>query len=483
MIALLLLLATAHAERPLTARECLEAAVQHSPSLVQARLSESEAEASLLGARGTFDPSLAVEGTWSRSNYQGFFQGFPFESESRSWSGGANLQGSLATGTSYGLKWDLSHERSRYITDFGAGDAETSLEPYRSNLQLTVTQQLLKGHRLAYNLQHITNAQDSLDQAALTAERTRQQTLADTASAYWSWAYQVELRRIAEDAVAVAEEGLRVGRLKLDAGELAPLEVTRLEAARIQARSQAMEAEQAERQAADALLLLMGESPGQDILPATEPGEVPVMSLDADAAVEVALAQNLDLALARARADSARSAYSLATHALLPSLAVTGAAGVGAQNMETAPGAVGDLFGEDGYPSYSASGNLSLPIGNRAARGDRKRTLHALHGAELEAEATERSVQSQVAVQVRTLAASREKVDLADANLRLAEQTLRAEEALADAGRKILKDLLDARQSLASARAEAARARTEYRLAQAELLRLQGQLDVEAAAP
>ena len=88
----------------------------------------------------------------------------------------------------------------------------------------------------------------------------------------------------------------------------------------------------------------------------------------------------------------------------------------------------------------------------------------------------ERSIRSQVEQQVRALSTARRSVELADANHRLAEETLRAEEALAEVGRAIQKDVLEARTEVARTRAEAAKARTDYRLAQTELLRLQGQL-------
>lgn len=475
----LLLPELARAERPLTYEEAMAAAVQANPSLTEARLSRDQAEASLLGSRGIFDPSFKANGSWANRDYRGFFQGFPFESETRSWDLGAELSGTAPTGTTYGLTWGLDHERSRYITDFGTGDAETTLEPYVTNLQATVSQQLLKGHRLSYNMQNITKAADGLDQARLSVEQVQQSTLASTAQAYWGWVYAVQLADIAQDRVKLAQEDHRVGQLKLEAGDLAPLELTRLETALVQARSAALEAHQAERQAADTLLLAMGEAPGQDLLPATAPGEVPTIELDEERIVEVALAQNLDLALARARAESAAMSHSMARHGTLPSLYLTGSAGVGAQDMDTASGALSGITGEDAYPNYSFSGNLELPLGNRAARGERERTLAALHAAENTVQSTERSVRSQAELQVAALASAREKVELADANLRLAEQTLRLEEALAETGRSILKDVLEARAAADSARAEAAKARTDYRLAQVELLKLQGLLEVE----
>ena len=46
-----------------------------------------------------FDPTLGVTGQWRSSQSKGFFQGFPFDSVSRSWDLGTNVRGSLGTGT------------------------------------------------------------------------------------------------------------------------------------------------------------------------------------------------------------------------------------------------------------------------------------------------------------------------------------------------------------------------------------------------
>ena len=95
----------------------------------------------------------------------------------------------------------------------------------------------------------------------------------------------------------------------------------------------------------------------------------------------------------------------------------------------------------------------------------------------------ERSVRAQVEQKVRELNSAQRRVELADANQRLAEQTLAAEEALAEVGRKIQRDVLEARSNAESAKVEAAKARVDYRLALVDLLRLQGQLDTGPSIP
>ena len=286
----------------------------------------------------------------------------------------------------------------------------------------------------------------------------------------------------------MAEEALRVGKLKVEAGDLAPVEETRLEAALVQAQASALDSFNASEMAANALLLVMGESADQVVVPATQPGDVPDMALDVKAATEVAMSQNLDLAVARANLDTAEIQQSTSKHGRLPTLSATVATGVsGLSNQETnalgrvtksaSPGeSLGNLTGSESQPYYTVAGNFSVPLGNRAAKGDADRNGYAVYRTRSDLEELERSVAAQVEENVRALDSAKRKVELADANQHLAEVTLKAEEALSEAGRSIQKDVLEARNEVARAKAEATRARTDYRVAQVALLKLQGQL-------
>lgn len=474
----LLLAGPAWAERPITFREALTGAEEANPALARARLEVSMAESSLLGSKGIFDPSLEVDGSWRRSRQEGFFQGFPFKAESRFWTFDSAIAQTLPTGTTWSIGGSMDHNFSRYETEFQEGlDQETLQDAYTAGTFVTVTQQLLRGHLLAYNLHHVTRAREGVAVAELDRERARQEVLAQTAQAYWTWVYQARLVEIAEENEAVAEEALRIGILRLESGELAPVEKTRLEAALVQARSSVLEASIAAARAADAVLLLMGERPGQEVVPATALGEVPELDLDVEAAVEVALAQNLDLELIRAEQGLVEIDRRYARHALLPSLAATVSTGIGAQ-QEDPSSAITGLWGPEAFPHLQVGGALSVPLGNRAARGEARRAGYALESIAVQVEELERSVRGDVEQQVRELRAARRRMELADVNLRLAEETLAAEEALEAAGRAIQKDVLEARAAVTQARVEAAKARADYRQAQTELLRLQGQIDL-----
>ena len=475
---ILLAPASASAERLITYEEALEASLRANPTLAAASLSREAAEASLIAARGIFDPLFSFTGRYAFSKTVGFTQGYPFTAESNTWDLRTTVSGTAPTGTTWNMSTGIDRNFSTFSTDFGLSGSEVDnvQDAYTSNLTLSLTQELLKGHRLAYNMENVTLSNQAFDQAELTLEKTRQDTLANTAAAYWNWVYLFSIWQIAEDSVDTAEEGLRVGALKVDAGELAPVERTRLEAAVVEARSSALDAQNSAAEAADSLLLLLGDVPGQEIRPATDVGRVPMLTLDDQRAIDVAVEQSLDLALARAQLEQARFRHANRRHGMLPSLSATAATGVVGQD-ESLGASLSGMF-VNSYPFVNLSGVFSVPLGNRVARGDRAGALADVQTQEVALQEQERALRAQVKQQLRLLASAWQKMELSDANVRLAEEMLVAEEALFDVGRTILKDVLEARTEVDRTRAEAVRARTDYRQAQVELLRLQGQLDV-----
>ena len=477
-LALGLGLAFAAEGRPITYEEALRTAVDNNPTLATARMARQQADGGVRSSQGQFDPTYTLDGSFRRSTSQGFFQGFPFSSTSQTWNINNQLAGTLGTGTTYALNAGLDRNLSTFVTEFVPGQpgAEQTQDVFTSNLNVSVTQQLLEGVLYRYNIQNVTRAKQQLTTAELNEAKALQDALYTAAEAYWNWVYTNELLRISGESVSVAEEARRVGQLQVEQGTLAPVEGTRLEAALVQSQQAELDATTTAEQAANALLLALGESPNQPIVPATPAGDVPPDEIDAQAAIQVAMAQNVDLMVARATLELAELDLGNAKHALLPSLSATGAAGVAAQD-ETSGAALSGLTDEDNQPFVSIAGQFSVPIGNRAARGARDTNAALVSQRKRELADLERSITAQVEQQVLSLQSARRRMELADANLRLAQQTLEAEEALASAGRNIQRDVLEARTELDRAKAEAAKARTDYRLAQAQLLRLQGQLD------
>jgi outer membrane protein len=250
----------------------------------------------------------------------------------------------------------------------------------------------------------------------------------------------------------------------------------------VQARASLLEARNARRSATDALSVLLGEPPGTGWIAMSAPDAPAVVDLDEARVVEAALTGNPDLAAARIAEDGARVEYANARHGRLPDLTLGASAGVSAA-LEASYGAAVEEMARGTLPFWSLGAEFSVPLANRADRGQAVAAESTLAQARIAREAAERTLAEAVRAQVRTIEAGREQVEYGSANLDYCQATLAAEKARQQEGRAIQKDVLEAEKAVREAQASLARARTEYVLALTELGRLQGRIEGLPIAP
>jgi outer membrane protein TolC len=455
--------------------QALERALAANPSLVQAQATLLGAEGSLISARGTFDPSLGLAAEAQNNISESFSQLGEVASHTQRSGFSTSFGQFLPTGTSLGLDWSV--DSATYLYELlDSGLTWEQQEPQRySTLSVSFAQSLLQGHRLAYNLSGVREAERGVSRAEASLQAARLAAVADTAEAYWNLVYLRDLEVIAREAVAVAEEEGRVVRAMVDAGQLAPVEGTRVEAALVQARTSLLEAEARHRAASEALAQLLGTDPQEPILPDSEPEQPVALGLDDARVVEAALAGNPTLQGLRCEVQSAEVALSNARHARLPELSVSGGAGLYGYEPGFTDAVVEMFNGKLRY--WQVGADFSVPLGNRADRGNVQQAEAALAVARQQLLALERSVAAQVLAQVRAVETGRQRVELAEANLRLAEATLAAEKARQREGRAIQKDVLEAQRAVSDAQGARVQARTAWALAVVELGRLQGRIE------
>jgi outer membrane protein TolC len=475
---ILLLIATAAASdadvRTLDYKEALEAALAHSPALVGARLDVDAADGALLAAKGTFDPSIEASTSQNKFTSESTreFGEVLSEFDRKSWSAGVNQL--LPTGTNLGVDWSTSSTRFKYeLRD--SGFVVQSEDPlFESRMVATLSQSILEGHRLASNLEGVRSAARGRDIAQANRRAVRQQTLADTASAYWNTRTQRRLAEIAAAAVETAREEQRIVHAKVELGTLAPVERARVDAAVIQARRELLTAQDMARNTEDSLLLLIGENPGVEIELTTEPAEPTTVQIDVDAVERIALENNAELHVARIQEHSAEMARLDARHRLLPQLDVNASyALIGYEPSSSA--ANDELFSGD-LPEWTVGATFSMPLLGRADRGQAMQRAAEAAKARSQRSQVDRQIRSQVRTLVRAVEAASVQVSLGRANLDLAQQTLAAERALGEAGRIIQKDLLESMAAVDDARTQLEQAKGDYQLALIELERLKGTL-------
>jgi len=477
MISWLLIAAAAAAEPTpleLSYEQALRQAQSANPALIGSRFDVEAADGALLAAKGIFDPTLNASTTTNQFTSESTreFGEVITEFQSFNWRAGVNQF--FPTGTNVGVEWSTTSSRFKYELR-GSGMVVESEEPlYESRMVATLTQSLLDGHRLASNLEGVRQASRAKDVAEATQRATRQQTLADTASAYWNTRTQLKLSEIARLAVDTAKEEQRVVYAKVEQGTLAPVERARVDALAVQAEREFLTAMDTAKNTEDSLLLLIGEAPGTPIILTTEPADPIALSLNLDVIEAAALENNAEILAARLNEDAMDMAYRDAKHRRLPQLDLNASyALVGYE--PTVSDASSELFGGD-LPEWSVGGTFSMPLLSRADRGQALQAGAQAAKARSERLTLERNTRSQVRTQARAVEAAFLQVSLARANLDLAEQTLSADRALADAGRVIQKDLLESIRGVDDARAQLEQAKVDYQLALIELERLKGTL-------
>jgi outer membrane protein len=465
----------AAAERPVGYADALRLGLQRNPDLVRARAAVAAAEGELISARGAFDPQLSTSVSDEYARYRsrtGYFRGAGWD---RALLWDASLSGLLPTGTELSFDWSTAQSQNRSSYQMGGVSTYQDLFQAEATLSVSVAQPLLKGWRLAYNLQTVRAARRAWSSAGAEEMAAQLSVVADVAKAYWDLHYQESLVDIARQSVAVAEEERRIVSAQVETGRMAALDLSRVDAALAQARSGLLDAENDRKAAADSLSVLIGEKPGTPWVAMSTPEDPGPLGLDEERVVAVALEQNPTLESLRLSRQTCAENLANARRSRLPELDALAGAGVdGLEN--TLAEATSEAF-SGSLPTYYVGGQVSFPLGNRVLRGSYLKARAEFDQCDADLKAAEAELDQKVRAQVHVLQSGAEKVALAEANVKFLEEAVSAQKALQRQGRVIQRDLLEAERNLATGQAELAAARVERAVAIVKLGRLEGRIE------
>ena len=265
---------------PLSYRDALDTALRGNATLLIAEQDQLSAEGALLAARGVFEPTLRGSESYTSDRGESVGQFGEVFQDVRSFTTSAGVDWLFGTGTTAGL--DLSETRSEVefiLRDFG-GQSQAQGPFFNQRLNLSLSQSLLQGHRLAYNLAGVRQARQAITLSEAETQRVRQEVLATVSSLYWGLLYQQRLVGILEQSVKVSTEEKRVVELKVQQGTLAPVEATRADQALVQAQQSLIAAREGLRTAEDNLSLALGEAPGTPYELTTAPARPVRLEID-----------------------------------------------------------------------------------------------------------------------------------------------------------------------------------------------------------
>ncbi|MEC7983665.1 MAG: TolC family protein [Myxococcota bacterium] len=455
----------------LSFEEALSIASKKNNEIKLAELDVESSEGGILAARSMFDPQLSATVGQNVSTGQQFFAGFGlFKTEMSGLSWSSSLNSTLPSGTSISIDWNNNQTATKYQLE--GAPIEQEVNPFDTGLSFSVNQSLLEGVIPSYNLRMLREAQSAQGISTITLEETRQRILASVAQRYWELYYYSKLVDIATQAVDIAQEERRVISAQIQEGNLAPIELDRVEAAYLNAQSALIDAENGRELAKESLQLMLNEPTTAPLVLTSTPPPLTDLSISEEEAIETARQNNLTLRSLRAALALAKMQEKNSRHTRLPTLTATARFSLNGWD-EDFGNAIDEMISGE-LPGRYIGLNLNMPIGNLAAKGEILSQKVSTEKAILNVENMEISIEQQVRSQIRNIRSAQIKNQLAQINLKVAEKTLLADRSLRAAGRKTAKDLLSSIRAVDDAKTTYEKSISDYHLAWIELQRLMG---------
>ncbi len=322
-------------------------------------------------------------------------------------------------------------------------------------------------------LDQVRNAEDNYERVAVSARRARR--LADAGrlpEIQVDQAQQEELRARDRWLSAVSTYERRLDQLKITLGLPADAQVE-LDGADLGRLTDEMEAWVLEQQEA----LLEIEKEGRDETSLSEQIQREER-ISSEAAIRLAFEHRLDMSIARGRVFDAQRAVTVAADRLRLSANLTGSAQAGSRRGLGSAG-MGDARFDPGEGIYSAGLAVDVPWSRTEQRNAYRDSFIALERATRSVQDLEDQVKSEVRNALRVLIQARESMAIQARSVELAQRRVDSTELFLQAGRAQIRDVLEAQEALVSARDALTSAVVTYRLAELELQRDMGVLEVD----
>ena len=434
----------------LTLEDAVRRAIEHNPDLAIVRLG-TEVEAARVGeSKGAFAPVFSTmfgrsSNVTPPSNFLLGDRGV----DTNDWFSSTGVRQRLPWGSG---TWSVSWDASRTATNNPISSFDPSLQ---SGVQFAFSQPLLRDRKIDAARHQYIVARRNQESSELRFRESVVQTVAAVKQAYWTLKATMANVTVQQRSLELAEELARQNKVRVDAGQIPPLDLVQAEAEVAQRRENLIRANTAAADAEDRLRRLIIDPVDASfwrtrIDPIEQPtGRGPLP--DVDLAVGNALNARYDIARAGHELENARTNVEFLSNQRLPDVRLetsyrgSGLAGTQLVRTGAFPGIVtgtlnrnfGDAltqaFSPD-YPSWSLGVTVSYPLGHSyeeasLARAEIERRQASQRIASLRLEAAETIRQA-----ARQIQSTAERVDAARAGATLAEQRFGAEQRRYEVG-------------------------------------------------
>lgn len=451
-------------------RQGMRMLLENNLQLKSASLDPRIAEARARSAMGAFDPTLFgsfQKGDSSRplSTRSSVAAGGLKSIESDSNSFNAGLSGRTGIGTEYRLE-----VRDDWTADtFSGFDYE-----YESFTGVTVRQPLLKGRESAEALSLAL----ALSERQISEERFRQalfDALAEYSGAWWELLTARQAFDVRGESLRLAETLLDLNRRKLEAGAISRLELVQTESAAASRREDMLVAGKAVQDAQRRLKELIVEdafaTSDDEFMPVGH-GILKPVTQNLQEAISTALSVRPDYIEQKKLLERERITLKYAANQAWPEVDVEASYGFNGLGDS-----LRDSFSSiDSNPEWSLGLFFSYPLGNRGARGELAASELTSRQALLRLKQIERETVLRLKNALQEIEADLKRIEAAGEAVRLAEETLVAEERKLEAGRSTTFNVLRIQEDLLLARLKRLDAVSDYNMALVGFYREKGTL-------
>lgn len=461
--------------------EAIAYALSRNESILVAAVDPEIAASDVFAAKGQFDPFWQTQANYleaSQSLSQQFVA-FGGITSSEIWQTTINssVGGKLQTGTLWNVAFALTKEE----TTFGG-----FIEDFSTSLTLSLTQPLLRGRGLKYNRIRLRQAETAVNISEAQLRLTVMQAVSEVIKAYWDLVGAIEAVKVREGSLANAERLLQISQTQREIGTAADLAVLQAKAGVSTRQSDLIAARSLVMDAGDRLKQVLGmKSDGRlsrvMIIPSDRPNPAPFdieILKDRENAerrsIALALEKRPEIEIAEYQIAIAEMDVARTRHEMMPQLDITGSVTQGGRDHKLRQ----SLYGiRDRVDTATTIGiQATIPLGNRAARGQHERALLQAHQSELRRAQTETGIEAQVRLALRQAATNQILIESTQNAVRLQEATVNAEETKLRLGTSTSWQVLQVQEELTMAQTQKLQSQIQYEKALIDLQMAEGTL-------
>ncbi len=460
----------------LSLKESILFAIRNNFDVEIARLNPELGNLDITISKSKFDPTLKVEGNVAEDErwlLGRFITGDvlvlfkPARTDTDVFT--STIEKLFETGGKLSIGYGFNYTRNVYE---GASDVYGDLvRRYTSFVEAKLTQPILKGGWLFYNLSPVYIARNNKQISAFQFKNTVIQTVDQVQEAYWNLIKAIDDLRVARKSLERAKDLLEKNKLQVDAGMLTPIDVLEAEAGVASREEAVISAENEIKNKEDILKKVINLSDSSILSDASiAPKDKPIFDAkkaDMPESIKLALQNRPDLLETQKKVENAEISIKQRKNELLPQLDIKGNFrydGIGGDLGES-----NDLLTDTGFESKGIGLTLEIPIGLRSARSNyTKAKLQALQSG-LDVKKTEQKVVVDVRTAVRQINTNIERVYSTRKARELAEKKLYAEEKKFNVGKTTSLEVLRAQEDLAVAEGNETKAIIDYQISLGDL--------------